>query len=463
MPRFDPELLAQWSGGSWTAKPSAPLTGFGIDTRVLRTGDVFVALRTEKRDGHDFLTAARDAGAAAALVSRVVPGAELPQLVVAADTLPAFQRIAREHRRQFTGPVIGVTGSAGKTSTKNLLALLLGPETLATEGNLNNHLGVPLTLLRLEPSRHQAAVIEAGIGGPGEMAPLADMIEPDVSVVTLIGHAHTEALGGLEGVAREKSRLSAATLASGVAFFPRSVFDHEAFAALKVNRVVVERVERVEEAAMPNTVHFTVAHTADSTTLGILLGSPEPRRFELTRVSDGMAQNAALALIVALWLGRAADELRSRLRQWAPAALRGEVRHAGDHFLYLDCYNANPSSMVDALAVFASLAPANLPRLYVLGGMEELGADSAQLHHDVGRALRLRPQDEAVVIGAQAENLRAGAIAAGAAPEQVQVVSALEPIRDKILSFQGAVFVKGSRKYRLEEAVPGSGAGNGPH
>jgi len=219
------------------------LTAFGVDTRALRPGDVFVALRTERRDGHDFLADAATAGAAAALVAvpdRAVP---LPQLVVP-DPLAAFQAIAREHRRTFRGAVVGISGSAGKTSTKDLLALLLGGAScgvVATEGNLNNHLGVPLTLTRLDPAVHRFAVVEAGISAPGEMAPLAGMIEPDVALITLVAAAHTRDLGGLEGVAREKALLPAAVRPGGVAIVPRSTLDFAAFRDLRVRTMVVER------------------------------------------------------------------------------------------------------------------------------------------------------------------------------------------------------------------------------
>src|SRR4051812_32949647 len=136
MPTFAPEDLATWTGGRWTTRPTVPLSGFTMDSRQLRAGQVFVAIATEKRDGHEFLASAQAAGASAAIVARPNPTLLLPQLVVV-DPLLAFQIIARKHRRTFRGPVIGISGSAGKTSTKNLLALLLGGETagvLATEG-----------------------------------------------------------------------------------------------------------------------------------------------------------------------------------------------------------------------------------------------------------------------------------------------------------------------------------------
>ena len=242
-PIFSPEQLAAWSGGRWTRPPVRPLTGFHFDSRQVGEGMVFVAIRTPQRDGHAFLDADAQAGAAAALVAVADASLALPQLVVN-DPLSAWQAIAREHRRSFGGAVVGISGSAGKTSTKDLLALLLGGAScgvVATEGNFNNHLGVPLTLTRIDPAHHRWAVVEAGISASGEMPPLADMIRPDIAIITLVAPAHTEALGGLEGVAREKALLPAATRTGGLAVFPHSALAHAAFRELAGNRLVVER------------------------------------------------------------------------------------------------------------------------------------------------------------------------------------------------------------------------------
>lgn len=463
MPTFAPSQLAAWTGGRWTAEPSAPLTGFTMDTRQLRAGQVFVAIRTDKRDGHDFLGAAQAAGASAALVATAQPGLALPQLVVA-DPLTAFQAIACEHRRLFRGPVIGVTGSAGKTSTKNLLALLLGGEAggvLATEGNLNNHLGVPLTLTRLEPGRHAFAVIEAGISAPGEMRPLAAMIEPDVAIVTIVAPAHTEELGGLEGVAREKAGLAAAVRPSGVAIFPQSCAAFEAFQDMFVNQLVLERSAVLRPAPSPrHTIHFNVLQRPTETVIVIAYGPPPPAMFKLARVTDGMAQNAALALAAALYLGQAPDALQRRLGAWKPAPLRGEIRREEGRLLYLDCYNANPAAMTDALAAFQAIAPAAEPRLYVLGGMEELGADSAIYHRALGRALNLRAEDRLLVIGTNANEVCAGVLEQGDFSRQIQLVSTVETIAAVVADWRGAIFIKGSRRYQLERAlVPGPANG----
>jgi len=441
--------------------PTAPLTGFTMDTRQLRAGQVFVALKTEKRDGHDFLAAARSAGASAALVEKANPALALPQLVVA-DPLAAFQVIAREHRRAFRGPVVGVSGSAGKTSTKNLLALLLGDEAggvLATEGNLYNHIGVPLTLTRLDPARHKFAVIEAGISGPGEMAPLAAMIEPDLAINTLVAPAHVEALGSLEGVAREKAVLTAAVRAGGVAVFPRQSLEFSAFRELGVNTLVVEPADVLRPTAPPkDRVYFTVTHRGDETAIVVAYGTPPPLVFTLRRVSAGMAQNAVMAICAALWLGVKAETVQARLAGWRPAKLRGELRREDGRLLYLDCYNANPAAMGDALDAFYAVAPEKEPRLLIIGCMGELGAESAMYHRALGRAIRLRRGDHLMIIGDDAEAVRQGALENGLPAAQVEVVSSLEPIKTRVAGFRGAVFVKGSRRYQLETILEGEGA-----
>jgi UDP-N-acetylmuramoyl-tripeptide--D-alanyl-D-alanine ligase len=453
MPTFTPEQLAAWTGGRWTAEPCARLEGFTIDTRQLRAGQVFVAIKTEKRDGHDFLGAAEKAGASAAIVAKANEMLGLPQLVVA-DPLKAFQAIAREHRRTFKGPVIGVSGSAGKTSTKNLLALLLGEaggEVLATEGNLNNHLGVPLTLTRLEPERHRFAVIEAGIGGPGEMEPLAQMIEPEVALITLVAAAHTAELGGLAGVATEKAKLPAAVKAAGVAIFPRQCAEFAAFRELDVRQMVVERADVLRPAEPPkDRVFFTLTQRGDSTAVALAYGAPPPLVFTFRRVTDGMAQNAALAICAALWLGVSKERIQERLQRWEPAKLRGELRRENGRLLYLDCYNANPASMADALETFYDVAPEAERRLFVIGGMEELGAEAEMFHRALGRSLRLRDGDVLCAIGDQAEAVTRGAIEGGAKAERVSAAKDVREIAAVVAEWNGAVFVKGSRRWALE-------------
>ncbi len=451
MPIFYPEFLARAASGRWTREPARALTGFGIDTRSLKPGDVFVALKTAARDGHAFLPAAFQSGASAALVSTPDSALDLPQLVVA-DPLRAFQQIAAAHRRVFSGPVVGVSGSAGKTSTKELLALLLAAapgEVLATEGNLNNHLGVPLTLTRLDPARHRAAVIEAGIGGPDEMAPLAAMIEADLGIITLVGPAHLEALGSLDGVAREKSILLSGARPGALKIFSAACLGHASFRSL---------------AGPVLAVAPRIRHFGDETRVEFVLAAGQaPLSFGFRRVSEGMATNAALALAAALSRGVAPADAQARLAAWRPAALRGELRRdERGRWLYVDCYNANPASMRDALDAFVAIAPADQPRLYLIGGMEELGSASLDYHRRFGATLAaaLRPRDRALVLAASGA---AEALASGAAHPAVSVAADLDALRDAFEGFAGAVFVKGSRRYRLETVLAPAGAPSAAH
>lgn len=450
MPRFNPDALARWTAGRWSSLPVQPLAGFNQDTRTLTAGQVFVALKTEKRDGHDFLAEAQAKGAAAALVSRAVAGCDLPQLVTA-DALTAFQQIAAAHRAEFPGVVVGVTGSAGKTSTKDLLALLLGGgdgHVLKTEGNLNNFLGVPLTLTRLDPAQHEAAVVEAGINMPDEMQGLAGMIQPDHAIVTLVGPAHLEKLGSLEGVATEKARLPAAVRPGGWQVFPVGCWAYAAFRALANPLVLVPANEAMVQVGGRSIV-FTVLHRPERTE--VTLGAK--RTFVLQRVSGGMAQNAALALALASELGVDDATLQARLAGWAPSRWRGEMQRVGQAQVYCDFYNANPASMQDAIAAFAGLAAPDLPRLYVLGGMEELGAQAEEFHRQLGRTILLRPGDFLFTVGDHAAALREGLLENGNDPAQIAVVTDLAAVRARLTDFRGAAFLKGSRRYRLETVL----------
>jgi UDP-N-acetylmuramoyl-tripeptide--D-alanyl-D-alanine ligase len=456
-PEFFADKLAAWTDGRWTRRPASSPTGFSLDSRRLLAGQMFVALKTPQRDGHEFLAAAAAAGAGAALVSRPCLPAELPQLVVA-DPLASFQAIAGAHRREFPRPVVGITGSAGKTSTKNLLAALLGgPGTLATEGNLNNHLGVPLTLTRLDATAHRFAVVEAGISGPGEMGPLASMIAPDIAIVTLVAPAHLSGLGDLAGVAREKAALGAAVRPGGLVIFPAACLDFAVFRGLKARTLALSRADgSLPRSAPPARAFFTAEVRGQSTLITVAHKCPHAE-FSLRSVSDGMAQNAALALCAALELGIPPETLRARLLEWHPASLRGELHRSDGRLFYVDCYNANPASMADALAAFRTLAPEEEPRLLVVGCMDELGADAVRYHEALGRSLKLRPGDSLVLVGEHAASVREGALADGADPGQVEVAGSLDPVAARLAGFHGSVFVKGSRRYGLEKVLETAG------
>ncbi len=456
MPVHDSATLAGDCGGVWTRPPSAPLRGFSIDTRSLRAGEVFVALRTGRRDGHEFLAAAASRGAAAAIVATERPEGPPAQLRVA-DPLEALQRLGRAHRARFSGPVVGVTGSAGKTSTKDLLAVLLGEpgEVHATAGNLNNHLGVPLTLLDLDPARHRFAVVEAGISGPGEMAVLADMIRPDLAIVTSVGPAHLDRLGTVEGVSVEKAALAAGSEPAGAVFFPADCLRHPAFRALAARAFVATPAD----AALPGPaegarlVPYTCSFEGDLTAV-TLTGPGAPGEFRFRRVTPAMAGNAVLAIAAALHLGIPAAAIRARLDLWRPAALRGEVRERDGRILYLDCYNANPASMLDALAGFLAVVGERRPRLFVVGCMEELGPGAEAWHRSTGARWTCGPGDVFIVLGSLAAAFAEGV--RSVRPE-AELILDPEPARAAALvrDFAGPVFLKGSRRHELETLLGG--------
>ena len=467
MAAFDIDCLAAWTGGRWSGRPASAPVGFSVDSRRLLPGQAFVALKSERRDGHDFVGAALKAGASAALVAALDPRIALPQLVVG-DPLAALQAVAREHRRLFRGTVVGITGSAGKTSTKELLALLLGGEgagVLATEGNLNNQIGVALTLCRLDSARHRHAAIEAGISAPGEMRALAGMIDPDIVLVTMVGPAHLAELGGLESVAREKAVLAGSVRRGGICVFPSACEGYASFRSLPVSQcLVVEAVGQLDGGPSPaGRVRFTAAHAAGSTTGAVSLGPPPPVLATLSRVTDGMAQNAAMAICAAVRIGVHRDEIRRRLLTWRSPPLRGEWRISEGRRLYLDCYNANPASMADALSAFGAVTTGDEPRLFVIGCMEELGPDSQRYHLELGRSLALRKVDRVVAIGRHADAIRQGALEGGCESDQIEIADSIEPLSTRIAVFRGAVFVKGSRRHELEKAFAGTELAEASH
>jgi UDP-N-acetylmuramoyl-tripeptide--D-alanyl-D-alanine ligase len=248
--------------------------------------------------------------------------------------------------------------------------------------------------------------------------------------------------------------LPAAVRAAGVAIFPKQCAGFAAFRELDVSTIVVEAADVIRPAEPPKgTVYFAITQRGDATAVAIAYGLPPPLLFSFRRVSEGMAQNAALAICAALWLGVPHATIQERIAHWEPAKFRGELRRERGRLLYLDCYNANPASMTDALDAFYSLAPAAEPRLLVLGGMEELGSGAEMFHRALGRSLHLRPQDFLFLIGDHAAAVRTGALENGNRSEQIEVVSSLDPVKARLAGFHGAIFVKGSRRYQLEQAL----------
>ncbi|MGC6454915.1 MAG: UDP-N-acetylmuramoyl-tripeptide--D-alanyl-D-alanine ligase [Coraliomargaritaceae bacterium] len=445
---FDPTELAEWTGGTWlgSGQPDK-VCGFSFDSRKIQPGECFIALTTGQRDGHEYVAQAMRDGATAALVQRPLEVA-IPQLIVA-DTLLAMESIASAVRSRFLGSVIGVTGSCGKTSTKEMLLHLLGPkETHATTGNWNNRIGVPMTLFGLHQSEKSTAVVEAGINQPGEMSHLARMIEANLVLVTHIGPSHLEKLGTLDGVAAEKSILMQFARESAQLVLTASAYAHEAFASFADRTTVLAETGEVVRGR-PNRI---VRYDTEGGAIRIkeLFGE---MRFKVMTHSSGIRRNAALSLVAASLFGASAEVLQKRLLQWSPSENRGRLVERGEQLCYLDCYNANPASMADALAAFSEAVPQDVARCYVLGVMNELGSEVKRLHTESVQALSLRAEDLVCLVG-PAELRAAYRAGLQASEEQVLEADSAESFQSVVASFSGALFFKGSRSLALEQLIP---------
>jgi UDP-N-acetylmuramoyl-tripeptide--D-alanyl-D-alanine ligase len=435
-------------------------TSVSTDTRTLKAGALFVALTGPNFDGHDFVAAAAECGAVGALVSRPVSVA-LPQVVVE-DPLAALSLFAREWRRQFHICVIGVTGSNGKTTTKELIGSILsrlGP-TLVTRGNLNNHIGVPLMLLELTVA-HRYAVIEMGANHLGEIAHLASIAEPTIGIVTNAGAAHLEGFGSLQGVATGKGEMFRALPVEGVAV----VNADDAFAAQWRDTSAAERVLTFGfEQPADFMAHKVQSHNdAAGFRTDFELVTP----YGTAAATLGLAglhnlRNALGAAAVACAAGAEIEDIVAGLAAVKAVAGRLELKPAlKGAFIVDDSYNANPSSLKAGLDAFRSFAGT---RWLVLGEMKELGDSADELHAEVGRYARQAGIERLLAVG---ERSRYAVEAFGRGGQWFADVDALTTEARRSLSAGVAVLIKGSRANRLERvaaalaAAPPASGSNG--
>ena len=387
----------------------------------------------------------------------------MPQLRVP-DTLRALHTIAAQHRRSFNGPLVAITGSCGKTSTKDLLRRLLGNATThATQGNYNNHLGVPLTLLSIDPKKHRTSIIEIGMNAPGEIAPLTNLTVPQIGIVTGIAPVHLQGLGSLERIADEKAEMLHRLPRKGNALFPLDCLQYPAFRKIVAPaRILAPRGKPLPQGLNAEQVidYWSWETSQKETRIGIAArkASPTatPQYFTVSFQGPGMVRNTALAIITASTLGISDQDIQKRLAGWQPSPLRGEIVQKGKSLFYIDCYNANPASMEEALKTFTQVATEKQPRLYVISSMAELGEAADPLHYETGQMLRLRSQDRAWLIGLHSEAFRRGLLAAGAHSQQITLLPSVEAAQNPIKTFAGAIFLKGSRMYALERLLPTS-------
>lgn len=419
-----------------------PLTGVSIDSRTLQSGALFVALPGEHVDGHDYVQAAQARGAAAALVNRHVD-CSLPQLRVD-DVLAALQQAAAAWRMRFRLPLIAVTGSNGKTTTKQMLAAILATrgEVLATQGNLNNHIGVPLTLLKLLDA-HRAAVVEMGANHAGEIALLAKLAQPTIGVVTQAGDAHLEGFGSRDGVAHAKGELFAALGAEGTAVINAD----DAYAPLWRELAQPARVLEFGFSTNANVRAFDVRDAMFDGVPGssfTLVIEDRTQPVELALPGRHNVMNTLAAAAAAHAAGIDLLAIASGLRVVEGAVGRLNCKTLRDGIVLIDdSYNANPGSLRAALQMLDSLPGRHH---LVLGAMAELGPQSAQLHRQAGVEARAYRIDAAYVLGAAAPF----AEGLGASAKVYEDITALQAALLSTLRPGDAVLVKGSRSARME-------------
>ncbi len=443
------QQISQWLTGAKLHGPAdALIQRVTTDSRSCKVGDLFVALQGERFDANDFLPQVAASGATAAIANRGLEDAQLAGLEVA-DTRVALGRLAQGWRSQFTLPVIAVTGSNGKTTVTQMIASILragfGDDALATQGNLNNDIGVPQTLLRLR-AHHRSAVVELGMNHPGEIAGLAAMTQATVGLVNNAQREHQEYMATVEAVAQENGEVIRALPADGVAVFPA----HDDYTPLW-QRLAGERAcmrfsmtgEAEVQLVQADWLNDHWAVTAQ-TPAGML-------NTQLHIAGRHNVGNALAATACALAAGVSLDTIASGLNSFEP--VKGRSRAFGIHCqgrditVVDDTYNANPDSVRAAIDVLAEL-PA--PRLLVLGDMGEVGTKGPEFHAEVGQHAADKGIDQVVCLG---ELATFTAQACGAHALHMNSIEALNQHVMQQLPSLGSVLVKGSRFMKMERVI----------
>ena len=427
--------------------------GYSIDSRTVAPGELFFAVRGERHDGHDFVAAAFERGAVAAVVSRArassLPDAALSHpLLIAEDPLAAMQALAHHVRRQWGRRVVAITGSAGKTTTKEAVAAALGAKfnVLKSKGNLNNNFGLPLQLLRLMPE-HEFAVVEMGMNHSGEIAALARIAAPDWGVITNIGSAHIENFAdGQAGIARAKFELVESLPANGVAFLNCD----DAYAA-QFGRDFSGRV--VYFGAGPCADPQILSSVEDRDGLHVRIRARERETgFTLQLLGAHNASNAVAGLAVALEAGVDLDAATAAIASLTAGDKRGQVIEIAGATILNDSYNSNPEALRSMIRTLAA-RPATGRRILVAGEMLELGEHGPALHIDCGRAAAEAGLDLVVAVQGNAEHLATAACAGGVPAVFLRDAGAAGQWLVENLRPGDVVLVKGSRGVHLERAI----------
>ncbi|HAU0672741.1 TPA: UDP-N-acetylmuramoyl-tripeptide--D-alanyl-D-alanine ligase [Legionella pneumophila] len=427
---------------SQSCQINADITGVSIDTRTLKPGNLFFAIVGERFDGHDFIKEAEAKGASAAVVSRSIDGVHIPQFVVVSP-LMALAKIAVAHRQEMSCPIIALTGSNGKTTVKEMIATILPQPSHATKGNLNNHIGVPLSMLALN-KQHRYAVFELGANHPGEIAHTVGIVQPDVSLINNIAPAHVEGFGSIDGVARSKGEIHQGLSPTGVAI----VNDDDAYAHFWDDLIADKKILR-----------FSSRHPADIYAQDIRLDTHGRAHFTLvlpnSRVEIELqvpglhnVRNALAAAACCYAVGISGNDIQRGLAHFGGVKGRMTMLSGQNQSTVIDdTYNANLRSVLTALEVLSG-RPGR--KIFVFGDMGELGEWTTQHHREVGIAARQLGIDKLMSCGLHSE------LASQAFGEGGQHFCSQEELIEVVkndLTPDTTVLVKGSRSSAMENVV----------
>lgn len=448
MANFSLAEVCAATGGSIGKSGDYQFKGVCTDTRSVQAGDLFIALRGERFDGHDFISQAVEKGAAGVVVDRLD---ELytgdAAVVVVSNTLHALQNLATYHRRRFRIPVVAVTGSNGKTTTKDLTAAVLASRlpVLKTQANFNNEIGLPLTLLNLTKD-HRAAVVEMGMRGLGEIAELARIAEPTAAIVTNVGETHIELLGSLENIAIAKSELVEAIDATGFVVLNADNPYVQAMSKKAKGKVLLYGLES------PCDVQACEIRTEGFSTMFVcrIFGAEFP--IKLPAIGKHNVYNALAAIATAWQLGLSPADITSGLQAFMPSSMRQHIEQIGSYVVINDTYNASPLSMASALDTLEQVAEGR--KVAVLGDMLELGNIAVDAHHRLGKMVAESGVSVVITVGDLAQSIAETARECGV-PEAVACGDHEQAWRELSARLKSGdtILVKGSRGMRMEQII----------
>ncbi len=429
-------------------------TGVVIDSRLIEEGGIFVATKGERVDGHDFIQKVFDDGALAVICERIPPKVKGPCIVVE-DSLAALRELARYYRDQLSVRIVGIVGSVGKTSTKELVASVLDShfEVLRTEGNLNNEIGVPLTVLKIRDG-HEVAVIEMGISDFGEMDRLGKIVRPDVVLFTNIGPCHLENLKDLEGVLKAKTEVIPHMSPSGTIILNGQ---DEMLDRINVDMAGDRKIIRYGKESKRDDVYASSIENLGLDGSKFIANFPDGSHYEMTVPLPGyhMVDNAVAAAAVGFLMGLNLEEIRRGLTSVEQLSGRGHIIHSPKYTIVDDCYNANPKSMYAAIDTLGySLGR----KVAILGDMFELGEETEKLHAQVGDYAAEHGVDSLIFVGSAAKFMYERArihegIEIRYYPNKELLITALSDETKEILKPQDTILVKASHGMGFSEVV----------